>query len=55
MSSSVFKDYPSSADECEKADSNLVVFINKNGSVSVDQTALHLLGKQKQTQSNIYE
>lgn len=49
MSSSVFKEYPSShaTDDGEsKLESNLVVFINKKGGVSVDQSALQdLLGK----------
>lgn len=68
MSSSVFKDYPSSSSALlatsnnsittttttteddigglAKCDKNLVVFINKNGNVSMDQTALQdLLGK----------
>lgn len=52
MSSSVFKEYPSSnivdggdTESGVKTDSNLVVFINKNGSVSVDHSALQeLLG-----------
>lgn len=53
MSSSVFKDYPSSnpdfecTDENLRIDSNLVIVVNKDGQVSsVDQKTLHsLLGK----------
>lgn len=50
MSSSVFKEYSSELNDeggaAAKFDSNLVVFINKNGSVSVDHSALQdLLGK----------
>lgn len=48
MSSSVFKEYDSSNadDGVGKVDNNVVVFINKNGSVSVDHSALQdLLGK----------
>lgn len=47
MSNSVFKEHPSAeGDNGElKTDSNLFVFINKNGSVSVDNAALQdLLG-----------
>lgn len=47
MSNSVFTEHPSAeGDNGEsKVDSNLIVFINKNGSVSVDQAALQdLLG-----------
>lgn len=47
MSNSVFKEHPSAeGDNGEsKTDSNLLVFINKNGSVSVDHAALQdLLG-----------
>lgn len=42
MSSSVFKEYPSSnSNEADEADSNLVIVLNKNGGVSVDPTSLH--------------
>lgn len=45
MSSSVFKEYPSSNSN-DEADSNLVIVLNKNGDVSVDPTSLHeFLGK----------
>lgn len=46
MSSSVFKEQPVADSATPKSDNNLVVFLNKNGSVSVDHLALQdLLGK----------
>jgi hypothetical protein len=52
MSNSVFKEYPSDAyehdDENLKIDSNLVILVNKNGSVTVDQRSLrNILGKKE--------
>lgn len=41
MSSSVFKEYPSSSNDNDEPDSNLVIVVNKNGGVSVDPTSLH--------------
>lgn len=47
MAHSVFKDFEDEvAGTDEKADSNLIVFINKDGDVTVDQSALQdLIGK----------
>lgn len=39
MSNSVFEELP--LEDVNKVDSNLVIVVNKDGSVSVDQTILH--------------
>lgn len=41
MSSSVFKEYPSSSNDNDAPESNLVIVVNKKGGVSVDPTSLH--------------
>lgn len=51
MSSSVFKEFPQSHNN-DKSDSNLVIVVNKDGSVSVDQSTLHeFLGKHNTSQA----
>ena len=56
MSNSVFKEYPADKksddilDDKLKVDSNLVIVVNKDGSVCVDQNTLKsVLGKRRQT------